>query len=383
MSTNYSVGNYNEMITDTVRIAAYRQALRKTVAPGSVVAEIGTGNGYFAVFACMLGARKVIAVEANPVIHVAMEVAEHNGVTDKIEFHHAISTSVMPSEPADVLISDMRGALPLFRDHIASIRDARSRFLKPGGKQIPERDDLYACFVSGQQHLKYYVEPPPIEPDTPSLTPTLWRIQNSWGKTRIKPEECVGDAVHLGTLDYRTIESPHFAANFGWNASERKQLHGFCVWFDTVLTEDIGFSNSPHAQEAIYGQAFFPFPEELTIEPGEIIEVAFRMMRTKTDDHYEWNTSIKKEDSSELKAMFSQSTLRLEAMPYAQLRRMAGHYIPSPTKNQEMLSFVLSNADGNNSLDDITGNLVTKFPDAFPNRLAARNFVGESLEKTR
>src|SRR6184192_1242910 len=59
----YGLGAYGSMIADRVRVEAYAEALRKSVRKGSVVAEIGTGPGIFAVLACQLGASRVYAIE--------------------------------------------------------------------------------------------------------------------------------------------------------------------------------------------------------------------------------------------------------------------------------------------------------------------------------
>ncbi len=55
----YSLGAYGSMIADRIRVDAYAAALRRTVREGSIVVEIGTGPGIFAVLACQLGASQV------------------------------------------------------------------------------------------------------------------------------------------------------------------------------------------------------------------------------------------------------------------------------------------------------------------------------------
>jgi len=136
----YSLAGYGSMIADPVRVEAYTQALRKTVRPGSVVLEIGTGPGVFAVLACQLGAARVYAVEPDPIIQVAREIATANGCAGRIEFIEDLSTRITLPIQADVILSDLRGILPLFQHHLPSIADARRRFLAPGGTLIPKRD---------------------------------------------------------------------------------------------------------------------------------------------------------------------------------------------------------------------------------------------------
>src|SRR5256714_2578071 len=143
----YGLGAYGSMIADRVRVEAYAEALRKSVRKGSVVAEIGTGPGIFAVLACQLGATRVYAIEPSEIIQVAREVAAANGCADKIEFFEELSDRVTLPVRANVVLSDLRGVLPLFQRHIPAIVDARRRFLAPGGTLIPQKDMLWAAIV--------------------------------------------------------------------------------------------------------------------------------------------------------------------------------------------------------------------------------------------
>ena len=119
------------MVADRVRVDAYAKALRKTVREGSVVVEIGTGAGIFAVLASQLGASRVYAIEPSEIIQVAREIAVANGCETKIEFFEEFSDRVTLPTQADVILSDLRGVLPLFDRHIPVIVDARRRFLAP------------------------------------------------------------------------------------------------------------------------------------------------------------------------------------------------------------------------------------------------------------
>src|SRR6266550_4103776 len=70
----YSLRAYGSMIADRIRVDAYAEALRRTVRQESIVAEIGTGPGVFAVLACQLGAERVFAIEPAEIIQLAREV---------------------------------------------------------------------------------------------------------------------------------------------------------------------------------------------------------------------------------------------------------------------------------------------------------------------
>lgn len=138
--TTYSIFDYGGMIANHVRTNAYAQALRQAIKPGGVVLDIGTGSGFFALLACQFGARQVIAIEPADAIQVARQIAAANGYAEKIMFIQDLSTRVTLPERADVIISDLRGALPLYQHHIPTIVDARQRLLAPSGVLIPQRD---------------------------------------------------------------------------------------------------------------------------------------------------------------------------------------------------------------------------------------------------
>jgi protein arginine N-methyltransferase 1 len=155
----YSLHFYGQMLADAPRMDAYLAALRRVVTPDSVVLDLGCGPGVFALMACKFGARRVYAVEPDNIISVAREAALANGCADRIEFFESLSTEISLPEPASIIISDLRGVLPWFEQHIPSIIDARERLLARGGALIPRRDVLWAAVVEAPEHYEDLVGP--------------------------------------------------------------------------------------------------------------------------------------------------------------------------------------------------------------------------------
>src|SRR5690349_1041753 len=143
----YSVLDYGRMAADPVRMDAYARAIERAVKPGSVVVDLGAGTGIFSILAARAGAKRVHAIEPNPAVFLVPELARENGVEDRITIHAVPSDEVVLEERADVVISDLRGLLPLHGDNTAALRDARERLLAPGGVVIPERDRLFVALV--------------------------------------------------------------------------------------------------------------------------------------------------------------------------------------------------------------------------------------------
>src|SRR6185436_18926126 len=118
----YRLREYGQMIADLGRTAAYAKALERRVTPDSVVVDIGTGTGIFALLAARLGARKVYAID------YGRRIAAANGLSERIEFIQGFSTDVQLAEQADVIVSDIHGVLPAHDRSLFAIIDARDRF---------------------------------------------------------------------------------------------------------------------------------------------------------------------------------------------------------------------------------------------------------------
>src|SRR4029434_3339802 len=114
---------------DPVRGSAYLAAVRESVLPGMVVADIGAGPGVLGTYAATLGARRVFLVEPDPSVNAAYALAAEDRVTDRIEVIRGLSTAIELPERADVIISDLRGVTPFHGHHLEAAADMRRRLL--------------------------------------------------------------------------------------------------------------------------------------------------------------------------------------------------------------------------------------------------------------
>ena len=312
----YSLHFYGQMLTDAPRMEAYAAALRQTIGPDSVVLDLGSGPGVFALLACKLGARRVYAIEPDNVINIAREAAVANGFADRIEFFQNLSTEVTLPEPVTIIISDLRGVLPWFQQHIPSIIDARRRLLARDVVLIARRDVLWAAVVETADRYEEIVGPWRTAQFDLDLSAGVSRITNTWRKTRIKAEELLTEPVCWTTVDYREVESADVQAEISWRAAQPGTAHGVAVWFDADLADGIGFSNRPGAHELIYGQGFFPFSQPVQLHEGEHVEVKLRADFVQDDYVWRWDTNF-----TDCQISFTQSTFYGVALSPEQLRK--------------------------------------------------------------
>ena len=282
------------MIADAPRTDAYVAALRQTVKPDSVVMDLGCGPGVFALLACKLGARRVYAVEPHNVIGLAREAAAANGFADRIQFFENLSTEITVDEPATIIVSDLRGVLPWFQQHIPSIIDARKRLLAPGGTLIPRRDILWATVVEAADRYEELVAPWRNNEFELDLSAGTRLITNTWRKTRIRPEQLLVEPVCWTTIDYHKVDSADVQAEISWRAARKGTAHGVAVWFDSDLVDGIGFSNHPSGPELIYGNGFFPFSQPVEVMQDDRITLRLEAKMVVDDYVWRWDTEFPK-----------------------------------------------------------------------------------------
>ncbi|HXB68834.1 MAG TPA: 50S ribosomal protein L11 methyltransferase [Candidatus Acidoferrales bacterium] len=368
----YSLADYGSMVADRVRMGAYAEALKRSVQPGSVVVDLGAGAGIMSLIAVQSGAVKVYAIEPSEALEVGRSMARANGMEDRIEFINACSEAVTLPERADVVVSDIRGVLPLLGENFRALADARERFLKPGGIFIPQCDTLWAALV--EDPAAYGELTGGWDSDGLDLSAGRRMVLNSWKKLRATPQQLVSEPVQWAQVDYRNLTSPSVAGHGQAPILRPGTAHGLCLWFDTVLLDGVGFSNAPSRPKAIYGQGFFPLLEPIAVEPGDSVRIAIRADLAGGDYTWTWNTCIRSSGGS-IKTDQKQSSFF--AMPFsaANLRMGADTFVPPSTKDATVDLAILDRFGSGQSLRQISVEVALRFPDRFRDWKAALDRV--------
>ena len=380
---SYGLLDYGRMISDHVRTDAFLRAMERVVDRDSVVVDIGTGTGIFALSACRLGARHVYAIEPDDVIEVARRIAADNGFDDRISFLQGTSTEVDLPEPADVIISDIGGLLPHYDQHIPSIVDARDRWLTAGGALIPAADVLRCAVVE--------------TPETYEQTIGVWEdtrfgldmhagqdlAVNIWHLAQVREDQLLSDGATLTRIDYATVGSPDLDAEVGLVISRGATAHGLLVWFDRDVARDIHLSNAPGAPadvapQRIYGTAFFPWSRPTDVHSGDHVTVRLRANMVSGDYVWRWSARVTPaRPTSQGGSTFSQSTFYAVPLSKRKLRARAGNFKPTLNEDGRFARYVLDLMDGELSLEEIAARVNEEFPDRSPGPSSALDDIGE------
>jgi protein arginine N-methyltransferase 1 len=378
----YNVHAYGRMIADRVRTDAYEQALRQAVKPGSVVLDLGTCTGIWALLACRFGARKVYAVDKNDAIQLAREIAAANGFADRIEFIQEMSTRVTLPQRADVVVTEMHGVLPMFEQNVRSIIDARRRLMAPGGTIIPLRETLWAAVVEAPELYHRHMHPWDENRYGLDLRAGLRPMANTCVRCRVKPEQLLVKPACWATLHYAELDSPNVSGEVNWDLARTGTGHGLVVWFDTTLADGVRFSNAPDAPELIFGSAYFPWPEPVGLSAGDHVSVTLKANLVGDDYIWGWNTCVRERGRTGLvKAGFEQSNFFAAPLSAARLRKRAAAYVPARSEDGAIDHFILGLMDGATSLSDIASRVLAGFPGRFATAHDALTRVGELSEE--
>lgn len=363
MAETYTIRGHGSMVADRVRMDAYQAALERVVRPGCVVLDIGTGTGLMALMACRLGARRVYAVDPGDSVHVARAVARASGYADRVEFIQDLSTRVRLPERADVVVSDLRGVLPFFQQHLPSIADARDRLLAPGGVLVGRVDTLYAAPVESQADHHAITAPWDEHGRGFDLSAPRRAALNTWAKIRVPPTQLLGEPRAWAVLDYGTVRETDVCATLEWTVPRAGTLHGIAAWFHADLAEGVGFGTGLDAPETVYGTAFFPLLQPVAVDAGDTVQVELQARLLGRDYVWVWNTRVKSAGAE--RARFRQSTFLSQPALPADLRKRAHDFRPVLGEQGRMDAQVLGMMDGGATLEQIARALHQEFPDRF------------------
>ena len=377
------------MIADKVRMDPFAYALKAAIGPDSVVLDIGAASGIHALLACKFGARHVYAIESNEAIHLAREVAQENGFADRITFIHDLSTKVTLPERADVIVSDLRGVLPLFGAHIPAIVDARQRHLAPGGTLIPKRDTLWVALVGAGRVYREIVKPWD-HPYGLAMEEAKQIVLNSWTADLtegFRPGNLLMPPHNWAVLAYESMVDPDVVSmNSVHQASRNGTAHGLLIWFDAELYEGIGFSNGPQAARPaeVYGRGFFPLLAPVPIAEGDIIKLSIQANLVNGEYDWSWHTHIQaRDDTTLIKADFKQSNDVDNAFTLKWITGQVKDSRPTLGDEGRVDLFILGRMDGQATLDQIAQETQNAFPARFKDQQAALNHVYELAQQYR
>lgn len=379
--SGYDVASYGEMIDCEPRMGVYAEALRRAVTPGCTVIDVGAGFGVFTLLACKYGAGSVIAIEPDPSVELLMQLAQANGVADRITVVRDLSIHYTPETKADVLVSDCRGAVSLFEHHIGTIKDARERLLKPGGALMPMRDTLKLALVHSPKSYRQSEHPWRANSYGLDLSPARSYAVNSDVKAYLKPRNLVSAPQDLAVIDYRTITEANLDATVELTATRDSVANGLLLWFDAEIAEGLGYSNAPGQPELVYGQMFMPLAEPPRLKVGDRVRARVRANLVDNTYIWSWEGEVIDGRTGQTRNPFKQSNFLSRVIALGDAKKGASTKVPQRSQKMEIDAACLALVDNGKDHDAIAKALMERYPQALPSYRAALDHVVSLLAR--
>jgi SAM-dependent methyltransferase len=303
----YSLDQFASMFADKVRMDAYSAAIAKYVRPGDAVLDLGCGPGIFALLACKAGARRVYAIDMNSVVDFGRHLAAANGYEEKVQFLCGDSRQVRLPERVNVVISDVRGVLPLYSHSVGTLEDARTRLLVDGGLMLPTRDTLMCAIVEVPKCYRGIADAWKSIPQL-DLSAGLPLVLNGVYRERFKPEQVLSDAQPWYSLDYASGAKASASGSVKLSAGRHGVGNGLGLWFETQLGDGISYGTEPRSGDTVYGHTFLPWLEPVQLQEGDICEIDLHANLVGDDYVWRWETRIPAADKRAGFVHFRQSS---------------------------------------------------------------------------
>lgn len=246
-----------KMMGNMGRINANYEAIRRAVKPGDVVVDFGTGNGILAMFAAQCKPKKIYALDHSDFIEIAKEVADYNGYGHLIEFLQINSRDFsLSDEKADIIIQDQMGEALFDENMLDNVLDLKRRVLKPQGRILPARFQLFLEPVN----LKFDHKAPFIWEqnlhgvdfsclrdhqglqDYQYQSYRMRKVANdSVEKYLCNPEPLLG--VDLHKIDDKDEVAKQYSSSRV--VQQDGTLDGFVAYFKVIFDDDIGYDTAP------------------------------------------------------------------------------------------------------------------------------------------
>ena len=292
----YGPAQFGGMVVDAERREAYNEALDRYVRPETRVLDLGCGTGFFTLGALARGAAHVTAVEIFDSVRLLPEVVDANGFGDRCTIYQG-DVRKLDLEPFDLVISDMRGSVPLYHDHLDVLSHVHEHLLADNAILLPLADKLRAGLVTLPEWYEDRSAPWHLDAHDWS------RCEKTVLSQPVKRSELLASAlvttpIEWGSIDYHSTESlarRSFGGSFAASATRAADAHAIALWFDASIAPGIEYSTEPSSHSPTYGRMIHPFPEPVALEDGEELTITIRAHRGPTSWSWEWGTQTSSE----------------------------------------------------------------------------------------
>jgi len=255
---------------------------------------------------------------------------------------------------------------------------ARERLLAPGGKILPDTDTLWLAVASAPEAFERTHRAWQDDHYGLDLRSALRLVDNTVIEHRASEEDLLCTPTQWARVHYPTLTDLRLRGRGTCKVTKRGTAHGIVAWFDTELARSIGYSNAPGSANAVYGQMLFPWPNAVTLEPGDEVSYDLRADPVSSDVLWTWATEIRRPVAPHCVLLRSrQSTFAALPMSAESLRMREASFTPSLSGQGALVLSVLEWMKLGRPVREIAGVVLANHPESFRSLDDAHGFVGQ------
>jgi SAM-dependent methyltransferase len=355
------------MVFDDTRNRAYAAAIERVVTPDSVVLDLGCGLGIHGLLAARAGARKVFFVDPEVVVHSALEVAQRNGLGDRVQAFQGRIEDIDLPEKVDVIISVFTGNMLYMEDLLPSLFRARDRWLKPGGVLIPDAAQLVVAPVDATAFHDEWIgawSRPHLGFDFSHLRRFAANRFHAGSREQyaVWPQLAEPQVLVEADLTQATDTALHHRTSFP--IAGGGICSGVLGWIRLHLG-DAWVGTGPQDPPLHWTPQLMPLDPPWTLSPGD--QLGLTLHRPPWGD---WTWTLTLGEQSQRHSTFLGQALRV-----SDLRSMALDHRPRRNEQGEVLAHALALMDGRRTRADIATVLREHHPRRFADAREAQSFV--------
>lgn len=368
---------HRQYLNDVVRLEAFRRALALTVRPGDVVLDLGAGTGILGLLACAAGAGRVYAVDDGPALELAKGIAGASPYANRIVHLRGHSSWVELPERADVIVADQIGHFGYEAGLFDAVPAARDRWLKPGGRVVPQRVDLWVApaeIPSARAAAEFWSSP--VAGFDVSAVAALARATPR--PVAAKAESMRGPGTRILRGEVASFAGGLLAGEVRLRVTQPGLMDGLLGWFVAGLAPGVSLTNAPDAEPRVARRSLWLPVGPLTLGGDDTVDV--RVTASPGVDLLRWEVQVR-DPAGRVKGADRRSTLDALPLSAERLRATASDARPTLSREGQARAEVLSRCDGRHAVAEIEQALAVRFPEVWSSPAAAAPFVASILAR--
>lgn len=265
-----NAGSYRSVMADADRNTFYKNAIDK-YCKDKIVLDLGAGLGLLSLMAIRAGAKKVYALEVNPIAVKALKkLKEDENLLNLVIIESSSWDAELP-EKVDVIVHEIFGPFLVDEMCLHTLKDAE-KFLKPGGLLIPEKFGFDFKFFDSEKipSIQYIQE----------ISPAYDAIMQS---TQTIIEDIIPDNnedwVRFGPWGFYNYPTTQLTQSFRFN-KETKIDSLWCRPYVVIGSETFYLNRTKENRH--WGNSFLRFGKYAIAEPGLTLNIYFELDKSLT-----------------------------------------------------------------------------------------------------